>query len=71
MDKFEHYLILKPTCFKVLLPFTIDLLLTNHKQSFMGSDVYKIGISDHRKVIISDLGKIFAKSKPKTVLSLL
>ena len=63
MDKFEH-LILKPTCFKGLLP-------SNHKQSFMGSDVYKIGILGHRKVIISDLRKTFAKSKQKTVLSLL
>ena len=51
MNKFEH-LILKPIRFKGLLPSTIGLLLTNHKQSFMGSDVYKIGISDHRKVII-------------------
>ena len=37
INKFEH-LILKPTCFKGLLPSTIDLLLTNHKQKF-----YEIG----------------------------
>ena len=36
MNKFEH-LILKPTCINGLLPSTIDLLLTNCKQSFMRS----------------------------------
>ena len=40
INKFEH-LILKPICFKGLLPSTIDSLLTNHKQSFMGLDVYE------------------------------
>ena len=44
MNEFEH-LLLKPTCFKGLLPSIIDLLLTNHKQSFMRSDVYETGIS--------------------------
>ena len=66
MNKFEH-LILKPTCFKGLLPSTIDPLLTNHMQSFMKSYVYEIGISDHHKMIISVLRKTFAKCKPKTV----
>ena len=51
MNKFEH-LILKPTCFKGLLPSTIYLLSTNHKQSFMRSDVYQTGISAHDKMII-------------------
>ena len=44
MNEFEH-LLLKPTCFEGLLPSKIDLLLTNHKQSFMRSDVYETGIS--------------------------
>ena len=67
MNKFEH-LILKPACFKSLLPSTIDLLLTSHKQSFMGSDVYETGISDHHnKMVMSILKKTFAKDKPKTV----
>ena len=48
MNKFEHS-ILKPTCFKGLLPSTIDLLLTNHKQNFMKSDVYETGICNHHK----------------------
>ena len=55
MNIFEH-LILQPTCFKGLLPSTIDILLTNHKQSSMRSDVYETGISDHHnKLIISVL----------------
>ena len=56
-------MILKSTCFKR----TIDLLLTNHKQNFMKSNVYETDISDHRKMIISLLRKTFAKGKPKTV----
>ena len=64
VNKFE-YLILKPIYFKSLLPSTIDLLLTNRKQSFLGSEVYEIGISDHREVIISVLRKTIAKGKPK------
>ena len=66
MNKFEH-LILKPTCFKGLLPSTIDLLLTYHKQSFMRSNVYETVISGHHKMIMSVLRKTFAKGKPKTV----
>ena len=52
--KFEH-LILKPICCKGLLLSTIDLLLTNHKQTFMRSDVYETGVSDHHKMMISVL----------------
>ena len=37
MNKFE-YLILKPTCFKGLSHSSIDLLSTNHKQSFVKSN---------------------------------
>ena len=58
MNKFDH-LILKPTCFKGLLPSTIDISLTNNKQSFMRSDVYKKGIRDHHKMIILVLIKVF------------
>ena len=45
MNKFEP-LILKPACFKSLLPSTIDFLSTDLKQSFVRSDVYETGISD-------------------------
>ena len=56
INKFEH-LILKPICFKGLLPSTIDFLLTNHKQSFMGLNVYEWKISDHHTMIILVLNK--------------
>ena len=59
MNKFEH-LILIPTCFKGRLPSTIDLLLTDHKQSFMRSNVYETGISDHHKMIVPVLRETFA-----------
>ena len=58
MNKFDH-LILKPNCFKGVLPSTIDISLTNNKQSFMRSDVYKKGIRDHHKMIILVLIKVF------------
>ena len=40
--------------FKAYLFFlsTIDLILTNHKQSLLKSDVYETGISDHHKMIL-------------------
>ena len=66
MNKFEH-LILKPTCFKSQLPSTIDLLLTNHKRSFMRSDVYETSTSDHQKMVILVLWKTFANDKLKIV----
>ena len=65
MSTFEHS-ILKPTCFKGLLPSTIELLFTNNKQSFMRSNVFETGITGHHKIIISILRKTFAKGKPKT-----
>ena len=69
MNKFEH-LILKPTCFKGQLPSTIDLLLTNHKQSFMRSDVYETAFSGHHKMIISVLRKTFAKGKLSFIVAI-
>ena len=66
INKFEH-MILKPNCFKGLSPSTKDLLLTNHKQSFMRLDVYETSISDHHNMIISGLRKTLAKGKPKIV----
>ena len=66
MNKFEH-VILKTISFKGLLPSKIDRLLTNHNETFLISDVYEAGISDHRKMIIAVLRKTFAKGKPKSV----
>ena len=58
---------LKPTCLKGLFPSTIDLILLDHKQSFMKSHVYEAGISDYNKMICSVLRKTFANGKPETV----
>ena len=66
INKLEH-LLLKPSCFKDLLSSAIDLSVNDHKESFMSSDVYEAGISDHNKMIISVLRKTFADNKPKTV----
>ena len=66
MNKFEC-LILKRTFYKGLLPYTIDFLLSNHKQSLMRSDVYETGISGNHKMIILLLRKTFAEGKSKTV----
>ena len=37
LNQLQH-LILKPTCYKGKTPSTIDLIITNHKASFMKSD---------------------------------
>ena len=66
MNKFER-LILKPASFMGLSPSTIDVVLTNHNQSFMKSHVYRAGISDHHKIIFSVLRNTLAKSKLETV----
>ena len=62
----EH-LILKPTCYKVKTPSTIDLIITNHKTSFMKSDNCETGLSNHLKMVYSFLTKTFVKGKPKTI----
>ena len=54
---------IKPTCFKNSKnPSCIDLLLTNFKPSFMKTNVFKTGISDHHK-IISTVMKYILKGK--------
>ena len=63
-------MILKPTCFKGLFRSTTELILANHKQSFMKSHVYQTGVSDHYKMIFSVVRKTFAKGKSKTVFLL-
>ena len=61
-------MVLNPICFKGLFQFIIDLVLTNNKQSFIKSDVYETGISDHhKKMIYLVLRKTLATGKPKTV----
>ena len=44
------------TCFKNLKnPSCIVLLLTNFKHSFMKTNVFETGISDHHKMIVSEI----------------
>ena len=66
LNQLEH-LILKPTCYKAKTPSTIDLIITNHKPSFMKSDTCETGLSDHHKMLYSFLRKTFTKGKPKTI----
>ena len=66
LNQHEH-LILKPTCYKGKIPSAIDLIITNHKTSFMKSDTCETGLSDHHEFVYSFLRKTFAKGKPKTI----
>ena len=62
LNQLEH-LILKPTCYKGKTPSTIDLIITNHKTSFMKSDTCETGLSDHHKMVYLFWRKTFAKGK--------
>ena len=44
-----------------------DLIFTNHRSSFMKTEVLETGISDHHKMIFSILKYVFAKRPPKTI----
>ena len=56
-------LIKKPTCFKKTInPSSIDVMLTNTKNSFQDSMTIETGLSDHHKMTTSIL-KIFFKKK--------
>ena len=66
LNQHEH-LILKLTCYKGKTPLTIDLIITNHKTSFMKPNTCETGLSDHHKMVYSFLRKTFAKGKPKTI----
>ena len=57
LNQLEH-LILKPTCYKGKTPSTIDLIITNHKTSFMKCDTCESGLSDHHEMYIRYLGKL-------------
>ena len=45
----------------------MDLIITNHKTSFIKSETCEAGLSDHHKMVHSFLRKAFAKVKPKTI----
>ena len=66
LNQFE-YLILKPICYKGKTSSTSDLIITNHKSSFMKYDTCETGLSNHHKMVHSFLRKTFAKGKPKTI----
>ena len=56
-----------PTCFKnSKSPSSINLLLRNFKPSFMKTNVFETGISDHHKMISAVTKLHFTKEKPKT-----
>ena len=60
-------LINEPTCFKSQNLSIIDLILTNHRSSFMKTAVPETGISDHHKMVFSILKHTFAKGSPKAI----
>ena len=56
-----------PTYFKNSKnPSYIDLLLTNFKPSFMKTNIFEAGISDHHKMISTIMKLHFARESPKT-----
>ena len=58
-------LIKVPTCFKnVNNPSSIDVMLTNRKNSFQNSMVIETGLSDHHKMTVSVLKTFFKKKEP-------
>ena len=64
LKQLEH-LILKPTCYKGKTPSTIDLIITNHKTSFMKSDTCETGLLDHHEMTYSFLRKPLPKENLK------
>ena len=56
-----------PTCFKNSKnPSRIDLLLTNFEPSFMKTNVFKTGFSDHHKMISTIMKLHFTRESPTT-----
>ena len=45
----------------------IDLILSNHRSSFMKTAVLETGISDHHKLIFSNLKRSFANGPPEII----
>ena len=57
-----------PTCFKTPKGRSIDLMLTNRKQSFKESQLFKTGFSDHHHHLIYTILKSnFVKLPPKII----
>ena len=55
------------TCFKAQKCTSIDVLLTNRPGSFHKTDIFKIGISNHHKLILSVFCSYFTRIPPKTI----
>ena len=56
-------LIKEPTCFKnPANPSSIDVILTNRKESFQNSIAIETGLSDHHKMVVTVL-KVYVKKK--------
>lgn len=56
-----------PTCFGNSLNLScIDLLQTNFKSSFMKTNIFQTGLSDHHKIIFTIIKLYFTKESPKT-----
>ena len=61
-------LIKEPTCFKnVNNPSSIDVMLTNRKNSFQNSITIETGLSDHHKLTTSILKIFFKKKEPRKI----
>ena len=59
-------LIKSPTCFESVIPNSIDLILTNHKQYFMKSQTLVTGISGFHALTLTSMRNTFCKGNPKT-----
>ena len=58
-------LIREPTCFKdASNPSSIDVMLTNRKNSFKNSTTIETGLSDHHKMTVTVLKTYFKKKEP-------
>ena len=63
-----HNLITEPTCYKnPNKPSSIDMILTNRKNSFENSATIETGLSDHHKMIFTTLNTKIKKKDPKIV----
>ena len=61
-------LISDPTCFKnPLNPSSIDLILTNKRNSFQNNQTIETGLSDFHKMTITVLKSFFQKQDPVTI----
>ena len=59
-------LIKSPTCFESVIPNSIDLILTNHKQYFMKLQTLVTGISGFHALTLTSMRNTFCKGNPKT-----